>query len=352
MVGVGRHSADDDPARGERRWYDAAAGNADEPTLDRGAAPAAADEATTDRRSLAATPASYPTGDAPTVRRADLPAQLRTAPPALPPIPGNRPTGVPPASAPAGHPAAAPTPAPTEQVTPAPAYWPTVPTASRASLPSAALPEQPAPPAGDHDRLFAHWAAGDTRERSPRAGARGPSRGRSLGSWIVVVVVAVLVAAGLRLFVVESFWIPSGSMEPTLHGCSGCNNDRVLVNKLSYRVHGIDRGDVVVFDKPVGVEDPDKYLIKRVIGLPGETVSGHDGRVWIGNRPLTEPYRNTDCGPQDNFAPTTVPDGKVFLMGDNRCDSYDSRIFGPVAENEVVGRAFMIVWPVARRHWL
>lgn len=173
-----------------------------------------------------------------------------------------------------------------------------------------------------------------------------------MASWVAVVVVAVLVAAGLRLFVVESFWIPSGSMEPTLHGCSGCNNDRVLVNKLSYRVHGINRGDVIVFDKPVGVVDPDKYLIKRVIGLPGETISGHDGHVWVGNRPLTEPYSNPTCGPQDSFPATTVPAGKVFLMGDNRCDSYDSRIFGPIAEATVVGRAFMIVWPVSDRHWL
>jgi signal peptidase I len=175
---------------------------------------------------------------------------------------------------------------------------------------------------------------------------------RGIASWAAVIVVAVLVATALRVFVVESFWIPSASMEPTLHGCSGCNNDRVLVNKTSYRLHAVHRGDVVVFDRPPAVPDPDKYLIKRVVGLPGDVVSGHDGHVWIGSRPLTEPYLNPACGPQESFPAATVPAGKVFVMGDNRCDSFDSRMFGAVSESAVVGRAFLIVWPVAHRHWL
>jgi signal peptidase I len=197
-----------------------------------------------------------------------------------------------------------------------------------------------------------HWATGDTRERPTLVRAPHRSPGRALASWVAVLLVAVLTAIGLRTFVVESFWIPSASMEPTLHGCAGCNNDRVLVNKTSYRVHAVHRGDVVVFDKPAVVDDPDKYLIKRVIGLPGDVVSGHDGSVWIGNRPLDEPYVNPACGPQEPFAPITVPDDEVLVLGDNRCNSFDGRLFGTIAEETILGRAFVIIWPVERRHWL
>jgi signal peptidase I len=175
---------------------------------------------------------------------------------------------------------------------------------------------------------------------------------RGLLSWVAVIVVALLVSFGLRLFVVESFWIPSPSMEPTLHGCHGCNNDRVLVDKVSYRLHPIRRGDVVVFDRPKEVVDPDKYLIKRVIGIPGDTVSGHDGKVWIDNRPLSEPYLNSKCGRPPPFRATTVPPGRVFVLGDNRCDSFDSRLFGSIPTSTVVGRAFLVIWPISRRHWL
>ena len=175
---------------------------------------------------------------------------------------------------------------------------------------------------------------------------------RGLLPWVAVIVVALLISFGLRLFVVESFWIPSPSMEPTLHGYHGCNNDRVLVDKVSYRLHPIRRGDVVVFDRPKEVVDPDKYLIKRVIGIPGDTVSGHDGKVWIGNRPLSEPYLNSKCGRQPPFRATTVPSGKVFVLGDNRCDSFDSRLFGSIPTSTVVGRAFLVIWPISHRHWL
>jgi signal peptidase I len=167
-----------------------------------------------------------------------------------------------------------------------------------------------------------------------------------------VILVALLISFGLRVFVVESFWIPSPSMEPTLHGCHGCNNDRVLVDKVSYRLHPIRRGDVIVFDRPREVVDPDSHVIKRVIGIPGDIVSGHDGKVWIGNRPLTEPYLNRACGPLPPFRATTVPPGKVFVLGDNRCDSFDSRLFGSIATSTVIGRAFLIIWPVSHRHWL
>jgi signal peptidase I len=188
--------------------------------------------------------------------------------------------------------------------------------------------------------------------RPPLSARRSSGRIRGLIAWVAVIVVALLISFGLRLFVVESFWIPSPSMEPTLHGCHGCNNDRVLVDKISYRLHPIRRGDVVVFHRPKEVVDPDKFLIKRVIGIPGDTVSGHDGKVWIGDRPLSEPYLNSKCGPQTPFRATTVPPGKIFVLGDNRCDSFDSRLFGSIPTSAVVGRAFLVVWPISHRHWL
>jgi signal peptidase I len=169
---------------------------------------------------------------------------------------------------------------------------------------------------------------------------------------LVLVVVAALLAFGLRAFVVEPFWIPSESMEPTLHGCAGCNNDRLLVDKLSYKLHAVHRGDVVVFHRPPGVEAPESVLIKRIIGLPGEKISGHNGEVWIGDRPLEESYVNPACHGTTDFEPLTVPSGRYFVMGDNRCNSSDSRVFGPIPRSSIIGRAFLIIWPVGRIHWL
>jgi signal peptidase I len=150
----------------------------------------------------------------------------------------------------------------------------------------------------------------------------------------------------------EPFWIPSESMEPTLHGCAGCDNDRLLVDRLSYHLHAVHRGDVVVFHRPPGLDAAEKVLIKRVIGLPGETVSGHDGKVWIGSRSLEESYVNRACHGTADFSPVTVPSGRYFVMGDNRCDSADSRVFGAIPGSSIIGRAFLIIWPLSRIQWL
>ncbi|HZE50394.1 MAG TPA: signal peptidase I [Jatrophihabitantaceae bacterium] len=195
----------------------------------------------------------------------------------------------------------------------------------------------------------------DDRGEIPRRSHRRRPPTRQFGfpiRLLVLVVVAALLALGLRTFVVEPFWIPSESMEPTLHGCAGCNNDRLLVDKLSYRLHAVHRGDVVVFHRPPGVDAPENVLIKRVIGLPGETVSGHDGKVWIGSRSLEESYVNPACHGTTDFAAVTVPSGRYFMMGDNRCNSSDSRVFGPIPKSSIIGRAFLIIWPVGRIHWL
>lgn len=162
----------------------------------------------------------------------------------------------------------------------------------------------------------------------------------------------MVVVVALRRFVVASYYIPSGSMEPTLHGCRHCEPDLVVVDKLSYRFGSVARSDVVVFDRPPLAPPEDKQLIKRVIGLPGETVSGHDGKVFIGTRPLPEPYVNPACHGTEDFAAVRVPAGKYFVMGDNRCDSLDSRVFGVIAGSSIVGRSVAVSWPVKHLRWL
>lgn len=143
--------------------------------------------------------------------------------------------------------------------------------------------------------------------------------------------------------------------------------DRIVVSKLSYYLHKPHRGDIVVFSSPepdpnasrdnpvvgffkdvfegVGLRQPDQeVLIKRVIGLPGETVEGRDGSVYIDGRRLIEPYLPASLK-TETFAPTLVPPGSLWVMGDNRLDSKDSHIFGPIKESSVIGRAIMKVWP-------
>jgi signal peptidase I len=171
----------------------------------------------------------------------------------------------------------------------------------------------------------------------------------------VIVVVATTAALLLRAFVVAPYFIPSASMEPTLHGCSGCNNDRVLVNKLSYRIHSIHRGDVVVFHRPKTWQVSDKVLIKRVIGLPGEVLTTRKGIVYVDGLELAEPYLDRHCPSGTVGLPAksvTVPPDTAFVMGDNRCDSSDSRRFGAIPESSVIGRAFVTIWPFGRMHWL
>lgn len=185
------------------------------------------------------------------------------------------------------------------------------------------------------------------REREPGA-ARGRERStaRNVLEWALVIVGAILVAFLVKTFLVQAFQIPSASMHPTL-----LEGDRVLVNKLSYRMHDINRGDVVVFRRPTnmpaGPNDPDD-LIKRVIGLPGDTLQARDGRVYVNGRALDEPYLAKDTRTLDIDEPVTVPRGRIWVMGDNRGDSQDSRVFGPIDQDSVVGRAFLIMWPPSR----
>jgi len=197
----------------------------------------------------------------------------------------------------------------------------------------------------------------DVREK--RAFPRpSPKTARALIRMGVIVLIAALAAVLLRTFVVSPYYIPSESMEPTLHGCSGCNNDHVLVDKLSYRLHSPHQGDIVVFHRPKSIsaqEIPDSVLIKRVIGLPGDKVTLRGGQVYINDLLLHESYvDHKKCGNNPSVpgpSGTTswlVPSNDVFVMGDHRCDSVDSRYFGPISESSIIGRAFMIIYPFNR----
>lgn len=175
--------------------------------------------------------------------------------------------------------------------------------------------------------------------------------------------IAIGVAVLVRAFVAQAYFIPSASMEPQLQ-----INDRVVVSRLAYDLHAPHRGDIVVFTAPPALEDnyhapkdplvrlvrevgvglglveDQTVVIKRVIGLPGNVVSAHDGHVYINGDLLIEPYLPKGTV-TSTFGPVTVPKGDVWVMGDNRGDSYDSRFFGPIPERTIIGRAVWRVWP-------
>ena len=171
-----------------------------------------------------------------------------------------------------------------------------------------------------------------------RQGGRSPRKGGGLVEFLVIVLVAFALVFGIvRPFVVEAFYIPSESMVPTLEV-----GDRVFVNKFIYRFSQPKPGDIVVFKSAEGGEED---LIKRVIGLPGDEVQVRDGVVFVNGERWKEPYVNDEFPDRSFFGPTTVPEGKVFVMGDNRSNSRDSRFFGPLPIDNIEGEAFVIFWP-------
>lgn len=204
----------------------------------------------------------------------------------------------------------------------------------------------------------------------PPPGGRRPRRRSRLVEDGLIVLLALGVAVLIRVLVAQAYWIPSASMEPQLH-----INDRVVVSRLAYHLHPVHRGDIVVFKSPPGIEAPpapptnplsravhdvgvalgfaqdQTVLIKRVIGLPGDRVSGFDGRIYIDGEQLAEPYVPARVF-TSTFGPVTVPAGEVWVMGDNRTDSEDSRVFGPIQIRTIVGRAIWKVWPLWRSSFL
>ncbi|MFZ8822258.1 MAG: signal peptidase I [Ilumatobacteraceae bacterium] len=167
--------------------------------------------------------------------------------------------------------------------------------------------------------------------------------------WALVVVIALVVALGVRTFLLAHFVVEGSSMYSTLE-----TGDRVFVNKVSYRLHDPNRGDVVVLHEIRGTTERD--LIKRVIAVGGEEVEMRSCEVRIGGQLLIEPYLDPtvvtpgNCG--GDFGPILVPEGTVFVMGDNRAGSQDSRTLGPVLLDDIVGRAFVVFWPRSNWQWL
>jgi len=198
-------------------------------------------------------------------------------------------------------------------------------------------------PAEDRPR-----AASAPAHRMP---AEPADRVRSAVEWVAVIVGALVVALVVKTFLFQAFFIPSASMEPTLQ-----KGDRVIVNKLSYDAHEVNRGDVIVFELAPDEVGPDgiKDLIKRVVGLPGDVIETRDGVVYINDRALEEPYLadgmvtgDPDDGQNPSISRQTVPEGHVFVLGDNRSNSADSRYpyRGPIPIDTIIGRAFVLIWP-------
>jgi signal peptidase I len=176
-------------------------------------------------------------------------------------------------------------------------------------------------------------------EQSPEKAA--PGFARNLLEWAGILGGALIVALVVTKFLIQAFFIPSASMFPTL-----AIDDRVLVNKLSYDLHEVHRGDLVVFERPASEADSTvKDLIKRVVALEGDTVESRDGRLVVNGELQDELY--VAPGAQTSGVDAqTIPPGHVFVMGDNREDSRDSRFFGPLSEELIIGRAFVKVWPL------
>jgi signal peptidase I len=157
---------------------------------------------------------------------------------------------------------------------------------------------------------------------------------------VVIVGAAFLLALLIQLFVVKPFEIPSESMEPTLN-----LGDRVLVNRIVYHFREPARGDIIVFDPPIESTEP---FIKRVVAVANDTVSVHDGKLWVNGKAQDEPYLMEPVIVGD-YPEITIQPGYVWAMGDNRNNSGDSRKFGPVSVKSIIGEAFVVYWPP--KHW-
>jgi signal peptidase I len=170
---------------------------------------------------------------------------------------------------------------------------------------------------------------------------RTPKKVGGFVEFLVILVVAFALVFGfVRPFVLEAFRIPSESMVPTL-----LVGDRVFVNKFIYRFAEPERGDVVVFESVNGGEED---LIKRIVAVAGDSVTVRGGVLSVNEEPQNEPYLNRGIPDDSFFGPTRLSEGEVFVMGDNRANSADSRVFGPVPIENIEGEAFASFWPPSR----
>ncbi|MEV4702866.1 signal peptidase I [Actinoplanes sp. NPDC049316] len=189
------------------------------------------------------------------------------------------------------------------------------------------------------------WAAGGLRTvwRERRRRARElPRPLRFARGTVLVLVVGLLAGVVVSRYVMSVGYIPSGSMEPTLQ-----ISDRVLLDRITFRATGLRRGDLVAFTKAIEPGARAHTNLKRVIGLPGDTIECRDGRVWRDGSPLDEPYLT--LGPEEDrtdCSPVTVPEHQLYLLGDHRIVSIDSREYGTVDEDTVEARVVGRIWPI------
>ncbi len=216
--------------------------------------------------------------------------------------------------------------------------------------------DQPSPPArGGRQRRPSHHPI-------DRFLWRFPPRVRVAIDWAVTVLGAVAIVLVVKAFVVNPYRIPSSSMEPTLHcarpgpGCEARFSDRVLANRFLYHLHDPQRGDVAVFETPAAALEKcgaGGTFVKRIVGLPGETIElrlrGGDGFVFIDGKQLAEPYIEEGRRfAMSSFAAIKIPGASYFMMGDNRDQSCDSRQWGVVPRENLVGKVFATYWPPTR----
>ena len=188
-----------------------------------------------------------------------------------------------------------------------------------------------------------------------------PSPWATIVDWVVTVVVAVAAVLAIKQWIVNPYRIPSSSMEPTLHcaapqpGCAARFSDRVLANRFIYHFRKPERGDIVVFETPPAARAPEPNgcgaggtFVKRLIGLPGDRVGLRGGFVYINGKKLAESYIPPSRRGRETRRPRTIPAGEYFMMGDNRIASCDSRKWGTVPRENLVGPVFAVYWPPNR----
>ncbi|HHZ16922.1 MAG TPA: signal peptidase I [Clostridia bacterium] len=167
---------------------------------------------------------------------------------------------------------------------------------------------------------------------------------QELKEWIVTILIAIVLVIIIRAFIMDSRIVPSASMVPTIQ-----IGDRLFVEKITHRFQGLERGDVIVFEPPAESRLYDD-LIKRVVGLPGDTLEMKDGVLYVNNEPQDEPYLAEPI--LYEFPPVTVPEGKIYVLGDNRNNSNDSHVWGFADLDAVKGKAWITYWPLDRiKHW-
>lgn len=173
-------------------------------------------------------------------------------------------------------------------------------------------------------------------------------KSRLLKEWLLIVVVALVASLVIRSFVFQTFYIPSGSMEPTL-----MIGDRIVVDKLSVDFGSINRGDIIVFKAPPAENcggEPVTDLVKRVIGIPGDHLSSQGNTIYVNGKPFQEAWTHWEpLGPA--ITPITVKPGNYFVMGDNHNNSCDSRYWGTVPKSLIIGKVFVKIWPLSRIGW-